>query len=456
MINILQFFKKLYRFVRYDVWRITESELTRGKRFLYRLIKIIVLSVRGFFNDELNLKASALTYSILFAIVPIFAIVLAVAKGFGFEVAVEYWLNNSFLKNTEVIPVIMGFVERYLETAQGGVFLGIGILILLWSATIFFMQVEMSFNSIWQVRKSRSLVRQFTAYLSILLLIPIMVVVSAGFSIYINSRLPALQEIRLISPLVTFLIKLIPFAIMWTMFTLMYLIIPNVKVRLWSAAISGLITGSAFQLMQMLYIWGQVYLTRYNVVYGSFAAIPLLLLWLQISCLIILFGAELSYVAQNVRNFDYEVDTKNINRRYRDYVALFLTYRVVKQFEHGDTPYSAEQLSLENHLPIRLVTQLLQELVEGHILTEVYTDGAQAKTYQPAMDINVLSMEKVLKTIDLQGTECFLQSPTEEMNVFWERILAMKTYVKEEYAHMLVKDIIMGKKQPLPEKIDEE
>ena len=446
MKNTLQLIKKMYRFARYDVWRITESELTRGWRFLYRLIKVIVLSVRGFFNDELNLKASALTYSILFAIVPIFAIVLAVAKGFGFETAVEYWLNNSFLKNTEVIPVIMGFVERYLETAQGGIFLGIGILILLWSVTIFFMQVEMSFNSIWQVRKSRSIVRQFTAYLSILLLIPIMVVVSAGFSIYINSRLPALQEIRLISPLVTFLIKLIPFVIMWTMFTLMYIIIPNVKVRLWSAAISGLITGTAFQLFQMLYIWGQVYLTRYNVVYGSFAAIPLLLLWLQISCLIILFGAELSYVAQNVRNYDYEVDTKKINRRYRDYVALFLTYRVVKHFEAGDAPYSAEQLSLENHLPIRLVTQLLQELVEGRVLTEVYTDGAQAKTYQPALDINTLTVEKVVKTIDLQGTECFLQSPTEEMNLFWTKLLETKAYVKETYANILIKDILTDKR----------
>ena len=445
MQNTLQLIKKMYRFARYDVWRITESELTRGWRFLYRLIKVIVLSVRGFFNDELNLKASALTYSILFAIVPIFAIVLAVAKGFGFETAVEYWLNNSFLKNTEVIPVIMGFVERYLETAQGGIFLGIGILILLWSVTIFFMQVEMSFNSIWQVRKSRSIVRQFTAYLSILLLIPIMVVVSAGFSIYINSRLPALQEIRLISPLVTFLIKLIPFVIMWTMFTLMYIIIPNVKVRLWSAAISGLITGTAFQLFQMLYIWGQVYLTRYNVVYGSFAAIPLLLLWLQISCLIILFGAELSYVAQNVRNYDYEVDTKKINRRYRDYVALFLTYRVVKRFEAGEAPYSAEQLSLENHLPIRLVTQLLQELVEGRVLTEVYTDGAQTKTYQPALDINTLTVEKVVRTIDLQGTECFLQSPTEEMNLFWTKLLETKAYVKETYANILIKDILTDK-----------
>lgn len=445
MAKILQFFKKIYRFARYDVWRITESELSRGKRIFYRLIKIIVLSVRGFFNDELNLKASALTYFILFAIVPIFAIVLAVAKGFGFETAVEYWLNNSFLNNTEIIPVIMGFVERYLETAQGGLFLGIGILILLWSVTIFFMQVEMSFNAIWQVRKSRSLVRQFTAYLSILLLIPIMVVVSAGLSIFINSRLPDLQAIRLISPVVTFLIKLAPYAIMWVMFTLMYLIIPNVKVRFWSAATAGFITGSAFYLLQMLYIWGQVYLTRYNVVYGSFAAIPLLLLWLQISCLIILFGAELSYVAQNVRNFDYEVDTKTINRRYRDYVALYLTYRVVKRFECAQEPYSAEQLALENHLPIRLVNQLLAELVEGRVLIEAYTDGSQAKTYMPAMDINALTVEKVLRTIDMQGTECFLQSPTEQMKEFWGNFLKVKAYVKEDYADILVKDLILEK-----------
>jgi hypothetical protein len=93
-----------------------------------------------------------------------------------------------------------------------------------------------------------------------------------------------------------------------------------------------------------------------------------------------------------------------------------------------------------------LVTQLLQELVEGRVLTEVYTDGAQAKTYQPALDINTLTVEKVVRTIDLQGTECFLQSPTEEMNLFWTKLLETKAYVKETYANILIKDILTDKR----------
>ena len=280
MSRLIELVKRAYRFVRFDVWRITESELTKSKRVSYRLVKTIVLAVRGFLNDELNQKASALTYSLLFAIVPIIAIVLAIAKGFGFESVVEEWLNRSLIGNTDLVPIVMGFVERYLETARGGYFLGIGIIVLLWSVTSFFYQVESSFNSIWQVRKSRSIIRQFTSYLSIVLIIPILIVVSNGFSIFFNAKLPELQAIKIISPLVTFTIKLVPFVIMWIVFTLLYWVIPNVKVRFWSAAISGLVSGTAFQLFQMLYIWGQVYLTRYNVVYGSFAAIPLLLLWL--------------------------------------------------------------------------------------------------------------------------------------------------------------------------------
>lgn len=442
MNKIIDFFKRVYHFVRYDVWRITESELTRGKRFVYRLVKIGVLAIRGFLNDDLNLRASALTYSILFAIVPIIAIVVAIAKGFGAENAIEYWLNKSFIGNTELVPMVMGFVERYLATAQGGVFLGVGILILLWSVSSFFRQVESSFNSIWQVRKSRSIIRQFTAYFSIVLLIPVLVVVSSGLSIYINSRLPMLQSIRLISPLVTFLIKLTPFVIVWLMFTLIYLIIPNVRVRIWSATIAGVIAGTAFQLFQILYIWGQVFLTRYNVVYGSFAAIPLLLLWLQISCLIILFGAEISYAAQNIRNFDYEVDTKNISRRYKDYITLYITYLIVKRFESGKPALSAERISLKNHLPIRLVTQILRELTEEHILIEVFNDRSNSKAYQPAIDINTISVDMVLHRIDITGAEQFLNSPTDEMNRFWGEMIRLRSYTESAYRTMLVKDLL--------------
>lgn len=440
--KIIDFFKAIYKFVRYDVWRITESELTRSKRFGYRTIKTLVLAVRGFFDDSLNVRANSLTYSLMFATVPIIALVLAIAKGFGFEQVIEDWLNGSFLGSTGVVPTIMGFVQRYLETAQGGVFIGVGIIALLWSVYSFFQQAESAFNYIWQVKKSRSYIRQFTAYFSILLLIPILIVVSSGLSIYFNTTMAQNHIFTLFGPVIKILLKFVPFFICWVMFTLMYLVIPNTRVKFWSAATSGIIAGTAFQVFQMLYIWGQMYLSRYNVVYGTFAAIPLLLMWLQISCLIILLGAEISYAAQNVENFDYEGDTKNISRRYKDYITLYISYLIIKQFEKGEQPLSAEQIALQNHLPIRLVTQLLRRLVEVEVLIEVYSQANKSKTYQPALDINIITVNLIFNRIDAQGSELFLNSQTPEMEEFWHKILAQKEKVNKLSEDTLVKDLL--------------
>ena len=423
MKKIGAFFKSVYTFVRYDVWRITESELSRGKRFGYRTVKTLYLAVRGFFDDELNIKASALTYSLMFATVPILALMLAIAKGFGFEQVIEDWLYSSMIGSSNMVPAIMGFIQRYLETAQGGIFVGIGILFLMWSVYSFFQQVEDSFNKIWQVKKSRSYIRQFTTYFAILLLIPILIVISSGLSIYINSMLSQ---------------------------TAVY-VIPNTRVKFWSAGLSGVIAGTAYQLFQMLYIWGQVYLSRYNVVYGTFAAVPLLLLWMQISCLIILLGAEISYAAQNVENFDYEVDTKNISRRYKDFITLYICYMVIKRFEEGKKPMTAQVIALKNHLPIRLVTQLLGRLVDVNILAEIYTQGAQAKTYQPTLDINKITVNLVFDRINAQGSELFLKGQTPEMVEFWDKMVEINAEQRSQTDKLLVKDIIM-KPVELPEK----
>jgi membrane protein len=189
MSKIIAFVTGIYNFIRFDIWRITEYELSRTRRSSYRLVKTVVLAVRGFGNDDLNVKASALTYSILFAVVPLFALIIAVAKGFGVEKMIENSLQETFIAQANMIPTVMGFVERYLETTQGGLFIGIGIAILLWSVMSFFMQVEDAFKSIWQVKKSRSVLKQFTTYFSAILIIPFLIVLSSGLSIYVNTAL---------------------------------------------------------------------------------------------------------------------------------------------------------------------------------------------------------------------------------------------------------------------------
>jgi len=441
MSKLIAFFEGIYNFIRFDIWRITEYELTKSRRFFYRVVKTIVLAIRGFVVDNLNVRASALTYSILFAMIPLFALIIAIAKGFGVDKLIENSLQGTFIGQANLVPTVMGFVQRYLESTQGGLFIGIGIVILFTSVMNFFMQVEKAFNSIWQVKKSRSLIRQFTTYFSAILIIPLLIVLSSGFSIYVNAILSHSYFFSLLSPVLRFGVKFIPYIINWIVFTIMYMVIPNTRVRFYNAMLAGILAGSAFQLFQILYINGQVYLSRFNVVYGSFAAIPLLLLWLQISCLIILLGAEISYASQNIQNFDYEVDTKNISSRYKNFLTLFITHLVVKQFEDQKPPLSSEQIATIYKLPIRLVNQILNQLTEVSILIEVYHDSSKSKTYQPAIDINQLTVNLVFAKLEKNGAELFLTSKNELLDSFWQKTLEIKKQSIEQTNHILVKDI---------------
>ncbi|MFZ4724255.1 MAG: YihY/virulence factor BrkB family protein [Paludibacter sp.] len=441
MSEIISFFNRIYNFIRYDIWRITEYELTKTRRFFYRVVKTIVLAIRGFIVDDLNVKASALTYSILFAMIPLIALIIAIAKGFGVDKLIEDSLQGTFIGQANLVPTVMGFVQRYLESTQGGLFIGIGLVILLVSVMNFFIQVENAFNRIWQVKKSRSIIRQFSTYFSAILIIPILIVLSSGLSIFINTALSQSFLFDVLSPFLRFGVKFSPYFINWVVFTIMYLVIPNTLVRFFNAMLAGILAGSAFQLFQTLYIHGQVYLSRYNVVYGGFAAIPLLLLWLQISCLIILLGAEISYASQNIKNFDYEVDTKNISIRYKNFLTLFITHVIIKQFENQKPSLSSEQIASNFKLPIRLVNQILIQLVEVSVLIEVYNDNMKLKTYQPAIDINQLSVSFLFSKIENNGAELFLTSKNEQLDDFWQKNLEIKKLSLEQTSILLIKDI---------------
>ena len=437
----IDFFTRIYNFVRNDIWRITEHELSRTRRLGYRLVKTIILAIRGFIAEKLNIRASALTYSILFAIIPLFALIIAIGKGFGVEKMIEDSLQNTFIGQSNMTPIVMGFVERYLETTQRGIFIGIGIAILFWSVMNFFMQVESAFNSIWQVKKLRSPLSQFTTYFSSILIIPLLIVFSSGLSIYVSSSVSQTYVYHVLSPVLRFGVKFIPYFINWIVFTILYIVIPNTRVRFKNALIAGIIAGSAFQAFQMLYINGQVYLSRFNIVYGSFAAIPLLLLWIQISCLIVLLGAEISYVSQNIQNFEYERDVKNISTRYKNFLTLFITHIIVKQFENQLPPLSAEKIASNYQLPIRIVNELIMKLVDVSILIEINPDNSKNKTYQPAIDINQLTVNMLLTKLDNHGSEMFLSRKNEMLDSFWQKTLEIKKQSEAQNAELLVKDI---------------
>lgn len=422
-------FSDIIRFLRYDMWRVTATEFDGFfQRLGYIIIRTIVLVARGFTSKNLNDKAKALTYSLIFAIVPILAMIVAIAQGFGVADVIENQLNKSFLGETNLVPTIMEMVQRYLDTAQGGIFIGIGILILLWAIYSFFQSVETAFNKIWNVHKSRSILRQVTTYVTIVVLIPVIVVCSAGITIFLNTTIESTLHVEALHHFFhTSGVKFLQFAMCWLLFTVMYVGIPNTKVRFLSALIPGVIMGTLFQLLQMLSVYLIAFLSRTSIVYGAFATIPILMTWLQYTSLLILIGAEMSYAIQNNEEFEYEQDLNRMSRRYKDFVMLYLLSVIIKRFEADEAPLTAHELAIRDHLPIRLVNQLVGRMVETGILREVYTDEEdEEKRYQPALDTHKISVGMVIGRIETQGNELFLQKPTEEMQAFWDKYIELK------------------------------
>ena len=433
---------KLWRFLTYDIWRITEDEVTKTTYSVYTIIKTIYLSINRFTKDRLVNKASALTYSTLLAIVPILAIVFAIARGFGFASLMENQVRAGFGGHSETTEFILEFVDSYLSEARNGIFIGVGLILLLWSVLNLINNMEVTFNRIWQVKKARSIYRKVTDYFSLLLLIPILLVISGGLTIFMSTTLRYIQDFVLLAPIMKFLIRLIPFVLTWFMFTGLYIFMPNTKVKFKHELIAGIIAGTAHQAFQFLYISSQLWVSRYNAIYGSFAALPLFLLWMQISWTICLFGAELTYAGQNIQHFDFDKDTRNISRRYRDFVSILIMSIICKRFANDERPLDADEIAEGCQIPIRLTQQTLYELQEVGLLNEISIDEKSDDIcYQPGLDINKINVALLLDRLDSHGSEDFKIDIDKEYNHQWKALIEAKEAYYKKANSVLLKDL---------------
>lgn len=418
--------QRLREFIQYDLWRQSHIGVhSPKKRLLYRLLQTIILVGRGFKDQVLVVRANSLSFALLFAFIPMMALIYAIARGFGFEEVLKEIISGSFLAEANIAPVLLEWIERYLETAREGLFLGIGLIVLIWAVYAFFNMLENSFNSIWNVKKTRSFGRRLTNYVMTLLLVPILVVVTSGISIFLNSTEVLAPVLQAIEPIRKFMLRFIPFVATSAVFIWIFMAIPNTKVKFSSAIIPGVVMGLLYQVVQALSMFLVVLFARMSIVYGAFSAIPLVLIWLNITCWLLLIGAELAFAIQNNDLFAYERDIENMSRRYKDYVMLYLLSVIVRRFEQGTSPQTAKQMAEDNQLPIRLVQQLLSRLEEISIVRRVYVEKEEEEAFVPAMDTRMITVEMVIGRISAQGTEEFLQHTPQEMQAFWQSYLQM-------------------------------
>lgn len=407
MAKILKLFPKAVGFIKDDIWRIRRTKLPPGKSFFITLIRVVILSIRGFDEDKCQLRASALTFYSLISIVPVAAMAFGIAKGFGFEKILESQLRNKLAGHEEILDNVIQFSHSLLESTKGGLLAGVGLIVLFWAVIKVLGQIEDSLNDIWGIKERRALGRKFSDYLSLMLICPVLIILSSSVTVFITTQVTLIMEqIKLLgafSPIVLTFLKLLPYGLLWGLFTFLYIFMPNTKVRFSSALLAGIIAGTIFQVVQWAYITFQIGAANYNAIYGSFAAFPLFLVWLQLSWLIVLYGAEVSFAHQNVDTYEFEPDALRASRRLKTLLALQMTHFLVKTFAAGEPPPTARQISHELEIPIRLVNEILFELVKSNILSGTESDGDGERGFQPARDIHVLTIQHIIEAMELRG-----------------------------------------------------
>ena len=419
-----------------------------------KVIKVINLSVRSFLDRDLQTQACALAYRTFLAIVPALAMLFAIARGFGFQNLLQSELFKYFPAQRHALEGALGYVENYLAQASQGIFIGIGLIVLLWTLISLMSSVEDSFNHVWGVTTKRSLQRKITDYSALFMLLPVLMVCSAGISIFMSETVQRVFEGNALSPVMHGLLSFMPIFISWLVFTAAFYLIPNTKVRFLSALFAGILCGTLFHVVQWLFVTGQVYVSKYNAIYGSFAFLPLMLVWVQLSWLITLSGVVLTYSWQNFDSFALRDQVEDISLTYTHHLAIAVTALAVRRFKNQEQALTRNQLILNYDIPLSLADKLLRLLQEAGLLIAVGGDRDKEGgdiAYQPTRDPDDITVNMVTNALMDMGESQFIVKTDERFAKLFDRIdaqrLAQQSSTQDVPLLDLIKEGIEQKKQ---------
>ncbi len=421
------------------------------KKFNVRIVKTINLTVQSFMNRDLQVKSMAITYQTIFAMVPALALLLAISKGFGFQEIVQNELYTYFPSQSKALGTALGFVDSYLAEASSGILVGVGLVVLMWTLISLLSNIEDAFNNIWDIRNNRKIVQKVRDYIAIFLLIPILMILSSGISLFLSSTLLAVVPFAFMSPLVNTLLEFLPVVLCWAAFTLCFWLIPNTKVSFKYAAISGIFCAVAFGLLQNLFLGGQIYVSKYNAIYGSFAFLPLLLIWLQLSWLLLLSGCGLTYALQNIFSYNFFDSINSVSQDYYRKVMLVTTAVIYRRFHEGLSAPTRNELSMTYGLPISMVSSIAQKLIKAGL---IQISGNFNKDEDPGLipttDTDKVSVKEVVRNVEHEGKSNFIPEFKSTYSNALKQIDEITDRMYEASGDILIRDLDISTKSGQP------
>lgn len=384
------------------LWPADSERISSVKVFLIRQLRIIFLALEGALQNKIFFLAPALTFFSVLSIVPAAALALGMAKGFGLERYLEQQLQIALAGREAVYDWVIEITGTFFGQIDGGLVAVAGLGVLIYTISMLLVNVEKIFNQIWQVRQGKTVMQRFKDYFTLVILGPLLLIAAGAVSVFITTRIQLLDG-SLISPLLLFLLRLMPYLLIWILFTLIYKVMPNTRVHLIPALITGILAGTAFQLIQWAYLTFQIGAAGLGVVYGSFATLPLLLIWMQVSWMVVLFGAELTHAAQNIELYRYGPAPEKISPYKNLLLSLYILSLLLKNYSESTSPLTASQVADQLKIPELLVREIIDQLAEVNLLSAVLPDkiSDNQKYYKPALDIDVITLAIALEHLEL-------------------------------------------------------
>lgn len=433
------FFKKIQDFIGGEVWLKTPDEYDSRKQWWFvRQLRLILYTARGVRQHNTVVHSAALTFYTLMSLVPFLALGFGIIKGFGFEHTLEEYLYDRFPQSEALIANVFTFINNVLMRTSGGLVAITGMVVLVWAAASVFNNVESAFNAIWEVKQSRSLTRKASTYTAVIFILPLLVTLLIILLSYVRhllaTHIPFSDGV---------LYWVISFALIWLILAAAYKLIPNTKVNVGYAAQAALFAAIAFSAFQMFYLYLQNSVSSYNIIYGSFAAIPLFLFWIQVSWQIILFGAELSFAFQNVNSFVQEQDARTICADNRRKVMVATLLVIIRSYLRNEGGISSTDVAHTLHLPVRLIRDVTYTLTEAEILLARDDDKNQkTKRYVPARDIHDMTLCDVITLTEHIGTTVHGQADNHYLRVASERLDSMAAHMAASNDNILLTDLL--------------
>ena len=438
-------FPKITDFIQSHIWELPLDQLPRWQSPLIKQVRVLILAFKGFNRDKCQLRAAALTFYSILSLIPILAMVFGIAKGFGFEQTLELLLQEKIASRDMVaqegLDWVISKAKLLLESTRGSLIAGVGLIVLMWAATRVLRHIEAALNDIWEIKNSRPWIRNFTDLLSIMVVAPILFILAQSTTVFITAIIQDLSKGMELLGHLFLLIKLVPFGLIWLLFTMIYVVVPNTKVNFKSALVAGVIVGTIFQLSQWIFFKSQMGISKYNAIYGSFAFLPLLLIWIQTAWLILLLGAEIAFANQHINRYEFALGSQEVKPSFKKLVTLLITNLLVKNFVEAKSSLTAEEISAILHAPVRLVRQCITDLMNSKIINEVGKKNSQDTSYQPARSVENLSVSFVLQAIDEHGLGDIHIHESGESKRLSQTLEALNQEIERSPSNILLKDI---------------